>query len=58
MMQQYAHPAAAPIPDRKRCKVLHSPKWPARCRLPRGHDDDHRPGHMIWVAGRINECSK
>jgi hypothetical protein len=36
----YAHPNPAPIPFWKRCKVRHSPKTPARCKLARGHDGD------------------
>jgi hypothetical protein len=53
-MRQYAHPTAAPIPNRKRCKIRHSPKWPARCRLPRGHGADHRFGWWRTGAQAIN----
>jgi hypothetical protein len=43
-MPVYAHPAAAQVPDRKRCKIRHSERTPARCKLARGHDGDCRFG--------------
>jgi hypothetical protein len=44
----YAHPGPQRIPGRKRCKTKHSPKIPARCKLPRDHEGDHRFG---WFRG-------
>lgn len=44
-MRHYAHPGAPRIPSRKHCKTHHSPKTPARCKLPRGHDGNC---HFGW----------
>jgi hypothetical protein len=40
----YAKPGPTRIPGRKRCKVRHSPRTPARCKLARNHEGDHRFG--------------
>ena len=48
-MTTYAHPDKPQIPSRKRCKVCHSPKAPARCKLARGHEGDCRFGS--WSDG-------
>jgi hypothetical protein len=43
-MPKYANPGPQRIPRRKRCKTRHSPSTPARCKLARGHEGDHRFG--------------
>lgn len=46
---KYAHSGSASIPSRKRCKVWHSEKMPARCKLARGHEGECRFGW--WHTG-------
>lgn len=48
-MTTYANPGPDWIPGRKRCKVRHSPKIPARCKLARGHEGGCRFG--VWRTG-------
>lgn len=48
-MTTYANPGPMRIPNWKRCKVRHSPQTPARCKLTRGHEGDHRFG--VWRTG-------
>ncbi len=47
-MVEYAYPARRELPRRKRCKVRHSARYPARCRHPRDHEGNHWFG--VWHA--------
>jgi hypothetical protein len=53
-MTTYAHPGRADIPSRKRCKTLHSPSMPARCKLARGHEGDCRFGWFSTGVQMVN----
>jgi hypothetical protein len=48
-MPEYAHEGRRELPGRKRCKVRHSERTPARCGHPRGHEGDHWFGW--WPPG-------